>query len=298
MPPGGSAADDGDGMRGKSLLRECRSGRERGRGGPDDEATAIHVLSPSNRNSRIDSQNRREYSRMYGCPARRAYSVSGHGGSGSSRIDQIRSRARLVASGSRYPAEFTCVAVYALFRTPRSRLVHNDQLLSSCRPPDTKQIDAAIVPPLPDIPKSHSRIDRSSEVFEECTLLQSPSCGASAILSSHSFGTMRHFLTDFTFLTIAAPIQTPDILRRLADDGLPLVLSPEGYGIFYQGPSRASAAHQACVRGSSWDFIIPLDGDEFLRVPDRATLEAALAESGPGQHRLVGGRELHSHRER
>ena len=30
-----------------------------------------------------------------------------------------------------------------------------------------------------------------------------------------------------------------------------------------------------------WDFIIPLDGDEFLRVPDRATLEAALADLDP-----------------
>ena len=43
---GRKRVDDGDGMRGKSLLRECRSGRERGRGGPDDEATAIHVLPP------------------------------------------------------------------------------------------------------------------------------------------------------------------------------------------------------------------------------------------------------------
>ena len=41
------------------------------------------------------------------------------------------------------------------------RLVHNDQLLSSCRPPNTKQIDATIVRPLPDIPNlSHRSIVR------------------------------------------------------------------------------------------------------------------------------------------
>jgi len=74
--------------------------------------------------------------------------AAGHARPRSDQTDQGR------ASWVRRPisAEFTCVAVYALFRTPRSRLVHNDQLLSSCRPPDTKQIDAAIVPPLPDIP--------------------------------------------------------------------------------------------------------------------------------------------------
>src|SRR6185312_15274731 len=65
-------------------------------------------------------------------------------------------------SESRYPAEFTCIAVCALFRSPRSRLVHNNQLSSRCRPPNTKQIDVTIAPPLPDV-RSESlaaRIDR------------------------------------------------------------------------------------------------------------------------------------------
>src|SRR4029078_10057968 len=38
-----------------------------------------------------DAQNRREYSRMYGCPARRAYSVQGPGGVGVA-IDSSDSR--------------------------------------------------------------------------------------------------------------------------------------------------------------------------------------------------------------
>src|SRR6476660_1259053 len=74
---------------------------------------------------------------------------------------------------------------------------------------------------------------------------------------------------------------TPDILRKLADEGLPLALSRESYGIFYQGPSMTHL-----IRGAfddhPWDFISPLDSDEFLRVPDRAGLEAVLADLDPG----------------
>ena len=43
---GRERVDDGDGMRGKSLLGKCRSRRECGRGGADDETTAIHALPP------------------------------------------------------------------------------------------------------------------------------------------------------------------------------------------------------------------------------------------------------------
>jgi hypothetical protein len=73
---------------------------------------------------------------------------------------------------------------------------------------------------------------------------------------------------------------TPDILRKLADDGLPLVLSREGYGIFYQGPSMTELIKRA-FDDHPWDFIIPLDIDEFLRIPDRAGLEAVLADLDP-----------------
>ena len=86
---------------------------------------------------------------------------------------------------------------------------------------------------------------------------------------------VRHNATFFDRLYILdhrSTDTTPDILRRLADDGLPLVLSREGYGIFYQGPTMTQLIKRACD-DHPWDFIIPLDGDEFLRVPDRATLD-------------------------
>ena len=72
---------------------------------------------------------------------------------------------------------------------------------------------------------------------------------------------------------------TPDILRKLAEEGLPLTLSREGYGIFYQGPSMTHLIKRA-FDDHPWDFIIPLDCDEFLRIPDRSALEAALADLG------------------
>jgi glycosyl transferase family 2 len=94
---------------------------------------------------------------------------------------------------------------------------------------------------------------------------------------------VRHNATFFDRLYILdhrSTDTTPDILRRLADDGLPLVLSREGYGIFYQGPTMTHLIKRA-FDDLPWDFIIPLDSDEFLRVPDRAALEAALADLDP-----------------
>jgi hypothetical protein len=69
---------------------------------------------------------------------------------------------------------------------------------------------------------------------------------------------------------------TPDILGKLAGEGLPLVLGREEYGICYQGPSMTRLFRRA-VDDHPWDFVFALDADEFLRAPDRAALEAALA---------------------
>jgi Glycosyl transferase family 2/Alpha 1,4-glycosyltransferase conserved region len=100
---------------------------------------------------------------------------------------------------------------------------------------------------------------------------------------------VRHNATFFDRLYILdhrSTDTTPDILRKLADEGLPLVLSREGYGIFYQGPSMTHLIKGA-FDDHPWDFIIPLDSDEFLRIPDRAGLEAVLADLDPGSIGLV-----------
>ena len=70
---------------------------------------------------------------------------------------------------------------------------------------------------------------------------------------------------------------TSDILRKLAEEGLPLVLSREDYGIFYQAPNMTHLIKRA-FDDYPWDFIVPLDCDEFLRIRDRAAFESALAD--------------------
>src|SRR5262245_61766572 len=71
--------------------------------------------------------------------------------------------------------------------------------------------------------------------------------------------------------------KTRVILRSLADEGLPMVLSREDSGVFYQGPTMTRLVKGAHA-DHPWDFVIPLDCDEFVRMPDRAALEAALAD--------------------
>lgn len=90
---------------------------------------------------------------------------------------------------------------------------------------------------------------------------------------------VRHnaaFLDCFYILDHRSTDATPVILRKLADEGLPVLLSREDRGIFYQSAKMTRLIRHA-LDDYPWDFIIPLDSDEFLRVPDRATLEAALA---------------------
>src|SRR5262249_44362359 len=90
---GRKRVDDGDRMRGKSLLRECRSGRERARGGSDEETTAVHGLS-----SRIGILRRLPRSTRvfahYGCPARQAQTaVQGQTDTGSPRSSRRHPKA-------------------------------------------------------------------------------------------------------------------------------------------------------------------------------------------------------------
>lgn len=70
--------------------------------------------------------------------------------------------------------------------------------------------------------------------------------------------------------------KTSAILRNLVAEGLPLSLSSDNNGIFYQGPTMTRLIREA-YHDHPWDFVMPLDCDEFVCMPDRAALEAALA---------------------
>lgn len=103
---------------------------------------------------------------------------------------------------------------------------------------------------------------------------------------------VRHnaaFLDRLYILDHRSADATPEILRKLADEGLPLTLSREDYAIFYQAPTMTRLIRRA-LEDHAWDFIVPLDSDEFLRIPDRSALEAALAgldEASIGLSELV-----------
>ena len=75
---------------------------------------------------------------------------------------------------------------------------------------------------------------------------------------------------------------TPEILRRLAAEGLPLSLERDEEVPYYQGLKTTALIRTALADGP-WDCLFPLDGDEFLRVEDRAALEAAIARLAPGE---------------
>src|SRR5260370_15308678 len=66
--------------------------------------------------------------------------------------------------------------------------------------------------------------------------------------------------------------KTPVILRKLADEGLPLVLSRNDHGIFYQRPTMTRLIKGACD-DYPWVFVVPLDCDEFVSLPGRSPLE-------------------------
>jgi hypothetical protein len=79
---------------------------------------------------------------------------------------------------------------------------------------------------------------------------------------------------------------TPEILRRLAAEGLPLSLGRDEELPYYQG-LKTTALIRAALADGPWDCLFPLDGDEFLRVEDRAALEAAIQRLAPGEAGLL-----------
>lgn len=69
---------------------------------------------------------------------------------------------------------------------------------------------------------------------------------------------------------------TPQILRNLAAEGLPLTVLQDSDRA-YQQSQRTTWLAKRFTRELGADFCFPLDADEFLKAPSRAALEAALA---------------------
>lgn len=69
---------------------------------------------------------------------------------------------------------------------------------------------------------------------------------------------------------------TPIILQKLRQEGFPLILSEDRDLSFHQAAKTTEQIRQALKDDHHWDIVFPLDGDEFLRVPDRSSLETQL----------------------
>jgi len=96
---------------------------------------------------------------------------------------------------------------------------------------------------------------------------------------------VRHNLTVLDGLHIVdhgSVDTTPKILAALVREGLPLEVAPETSLEFRQSDVVSAAARRLLAGGA--DFVFLLDSDEFLKVPSRSRLEAALASLPPGMH--------------
>ncbi len=82
-------------------------------------------------------------------------------------------------------------------------------------------------------------------------------------------------LLDELVLVVHGPVDgTRDILERLVAEGLPLVLHAARHASFRQADETNRVARDL-LRGGA-DFVVLLDADEFLRLPDAGYLRRAL----------------------
>jgi len=93
---------------------------------------------------------------------------------------------------------------------------------------------------------------------------------------------VRHNLVLLDGLAIvdhASVDATPDILRALKDEGLPVFLARDESPAFDQRPMQNRLVrHLLATSDATW--IFPLDADEFLRAPSRDALVNALSSVG------------------
>jgi hypothetical protein len=76
---------------------------------------------------------------------------------------------------------------------------------------------------------------------------------------------------------------TSAILAALSAERLPLVVKRHDAPGYLQSEVTTTAAREVFARTTA-DFVFPLDADEFLKIGDRASLEAFLATLPPNTH--------------
>ena len=100
---------------------------------------------------------------------------------------------------------------------------------------------------------------------------------------------VRHnlaFLDALVVLDHVSVDRSPQILARLAHEGLPLTLLRDNERAYRQGERMTALARRYLVElDADWCFAI--DADEFIRCPSRAALEDILRAVPRGVHGLV-----------
>jgi Glycosyl transferase family 2 len=103
---------------------------------------------------------------------------------------------------------------------------------------------------------------------------------------------VRHNLTRLDGLTIVdhgSADDTRRILVALANEGLPVTVLANAQPGYAQLEMTTIATRNVFATTRA-DFVIPLDADEFIKAPSRATMESALAAAPPGSHPLLAWR--------
>ncbi|WP_296584534.1 glycosyltransferase family 2 protein [Xanthobacter sp.] len=95
-----------------------------------------------------------------------------------------------------------------------------------------------------------------------------------------------HFLDHIYIADDGSTDQTTRILEMLLKEGLPISLTREKSPAAYHQGQRTTALIEQVMETAPWDFVFPLDGDEFIVAEDRAALEADL--DAIGGYRLGG----------
>src|SRR5205085_7118886 len=79
---------------------------------------------------------------------------------------------------------------------------------------------------------------------------------------------------------------TSDILRQLAAE-LPALEVISDPSIAFQQSSRITQLTRRLFAHDGADFVFPLDGDEFLKVPSRTMLDTVLQQLPAAMHALL-----------
>jgi hypothetical protein len=114
------------------------------------------------------------------------------------------------------------------------------------------------------------------------TCMASNECDIVEAFVRHNLG----LLDALVVLDHASIDRTPEILKSLAQEGLPLVVLRDHERAFRQGERQTYLARRFLDELDA-DFCFILDADEFLKAASRAALEKSLDALPPGHHGLV-----------